>query len=345
VRLDPEIEQRLQRLRRLPKGRSVLSVYLATEPGLALHHGHVSQLMDTLRDLKESLAPNEQERLSVEAERVLSFVRQEYVPHGQTLVIFSSKPRRLWEVLSLQLPLSSQARFSTVPYLTPVDVALEDYPRVAVALVSQERARLMTTILAEIEQEHQIKEHVPGRQRQGGWSAFKYPRDRERHIHEHFVNIAGELQELQKRLPYKWLVIGGTDDATSALTGLLPNFLRTKLAGTFNDELFERDNEIAVQGARLAEGAERGEELKLAEDIRDRAMAGGAAALGWEETLQCLTEGRAHRLAIAGSRLGSGEANKALELASDSGALIEVVHGEAEKVLAPNGGIGALLRY
>ena len=55
MRLDPEVELSIRRLRRLPKGRRVLSVYLETEPGLALHHGYVAQLMDILRDLREAV--------------------------------------------------------------------------------------------------------------------------------------------------------------------------------------------------------------------------------------------------------------------------------------------------
>ena len=345
MRLDPEVRLSIQRLHRLPKGRPVLSVYLETEPGLALHHGHIAQLMDVLRDLRETVAEGDREVLSPEAERVLDFVRQDYVPHGKTLVIFSSRPRRLWEVFSVQLPLRSRARFAAAPYLTPLDLALEDYPRVAVALVNEEKARLMTTVLDEIEAEREIKEHVPGRQRQGGWSAFKYQRDREHHIREHFVHVVGELQDLQKRLPYKWLVIGGTDDATSAVVGLLPKSLRAKLAGTFRDEQFERDSEIARQGSQVAERAERREELSLAQEIRDRSLASGAGAVGPDETLRRLAEGRVHQLAIAASKLGSAEADTMIGLASDTGASVEVVHGEAEGILAPYGGVGAILRY
>jgi peptide subunit release factor 1 (eRF1) len=345
MRLEPEREQRIRRLRRLPKGRPVLSVYLETEPGMPLHHGHVSKLMDIFRDLRESLPEGDRAALALEAERVLSFAREEYDPSGRTLIVFSSKPRRLWDVFPVQLPLPSRARFAERPYLTPLDMALEDNPRVAIALVSEEQVRLITTVRDEIEAEHVVNEHVPGRQRQGGWSASKYQRDRERHIHQHFVNVAGELLDLQKRLPFKWLVIGGTDDATSAVSELLPKSLAAKLAGTFREEQFERDSEVALKGGNLADEAERNEETRLAREILDRAMGGRAAALGWEETIQTLQEGRVHQLAIAHSRLGTSEADQAIDLAGDTDASVEVLHAGAEELLAANGGIGAILRY
>jgi len=345
MKLKTDDELKIRRLRRLSQGQPILSVYLETEPGLALHHGHVATLMDIFRELRERTADEDQAGLAVETDRALAFVREDYIPSGRTLAVFSSRPRRIFEALSIQLPLLVGARFGPRPYLTPLELALEDHPRVAVALVSEEEVRLMTIVLDEIESEHRVKEQVPGRQRQGGWSAFKYQRDRERHIREHFRHVVGELRELQKKLPYERLVIAGTDEATAAMVKLLPIGLSKKLAGTFREEQFGASAELAKRAALVADEAERAEELQLAEEIRDRALAGGMAALGWDETLQTLTEGRVHRLAISASELGSKEADNALDLATDSDALIEVVHGAAEEVLAPHRGIGALLRY
>ena len=340
-----EQQDTIQRMRRLRAGRAVLSVYLETEPGLALHHGHVARLMDMLRELQANVPNDQQGALGQEAERILGFVREAYVPSGRTLVVFSSGPRRLFETVSLHLPLRTMARFAPRPYLLPLDLALEDHPRVAVALVGEEKTRFLTTVLDEIESQSETKEHVPGRQRQGGWSAFKYQRDRERHIHEHFAGVVDELRQLQKSAPYKWLVLAGADDATSAVAKLLPASLKAKLAGRFREEHFETSAEVARQAVQVAEKAEREEELQLATQIKDLTYARGSAALGWDTTLRALAEGRVHRLAISAGELSSADADRAVELASGSGAEVEVVHGAAEEVLAPHRGVGALLRY
>ena len=340
-----EHQDTIQRLRRLRDGRAVLSVYLETEPGLALHHGHVSALMDVLRDLRERIPDDQQNALSIEAERVLGFVRETYVPGGRTLVLFSSRPRRLFQTLSLHLPLHTLARFASRPYLLPLDLALEDHPRIAVALVGEEKTRLLTTVFDEIESERETKDHVPGRQRQGGWSAFKYQRDRERHIQTHFAGVVDELRLLARSAPYKWLVLAGTDEATSAVATLLPRALKSRLAGRFNEEHFETSAELAKQAARVAAAAERAEELQLATRIKDQAYAREPAALGWDATLRALAEGRVHHLAISAAELNSSDADRALDLASETGAQVEVVHDAAAELLAPHRGIGALLRY
>jgi hypothetical protein len=71
----------------------------------------------------------------------------------------------------------------------------------------------------------------------------------------------------------------------------------------------------------------------------------GPAELGWDTTLRALSEGRVHQLAISAGELRSADADRAVELAFESGAQVEVLHGDAEEVLTPHRGIGALLRY
>ncbi|HEU0072916.1 MAG TPA: Vms1/Ankzf1 family peptidyl-tRNA hydrolase [Dehalococcoidia bacterium] len=335
----------IRNTRRLRNGRPILSVYLETEAGLALHHGHITQLMDVLRDLRRRVPDEQQQDLSEEMERVLAFVRGDYTPTGRTLVVFSSRPRRLFQTLSLQLALRSQARFAGKPYLLPIDLALDDHPRIAIVHVGQEKTRLLTAVLHEIESERRTEEHVPGRQRQGGWSAFRYQRDRERHIDEHFKAVVDDLSDLQKTTPFKWLVLAGTDEATSALTKLLPRRLKAKLAGAFNEEHFESSSTLTKRAFELAEEAERAEELQLTTLILDRAYARAPATLGWDTTLRALAEGRVHQLAISAAELGSAQADRAVELGFESRAQIEVVHDEAAELLAPHRGIGALLRY
>jgi peptide subunit release factor 1 (eRF1) len=338
-------EHKINRLRSLRAGKSVLSLYLPVEKGQALHHGHIAAAMDILRDLRERTSEDLAPALEEESARVMTFLREEYVPHGQTLVIFSSGPRRLWADVSVQLALKGIARFSAKPYLAPIDAAIEDYPRTAIALVDNKNARILTAFAGELEAEHRFSDELPRRQRQGGWSAFKYERDRVRHVAEHLVHVAEDLVSMQKSRPFKWLVLGGQKEATEALAGVLPRSLKARYCGSFKAEMFQPDDEVLKAGLPVAEAAERREEQELAQRANDMALKGLGASLGWDETLQCLNEGRVHELLIGAAACGTSRADAAFERAWDSDAKIEVLHGEAEEILAPNGGIAAILRY
>ncbi len=343
--IDPEDERRIARLRRLKPGAPVLSIYVPVEKGLALHHGHVVATMDLLKGLRERIEGGSREAFDAEAARVLEFIRGEYVPSGQTLAIFAARGRRIWEVLGFQLPFRAIARFNAKPYLAPIAAALDDNPRTAVALVNNESARVLTLVMGEIESEYKVTDSVPGRQRQGGWAAFRFQREREHDIASHLVHVVGSLVELNRDKGFERLVLGGTIEATEAVAHILPRSLRQKYCGSFRAETFRSDDEVVKAAQPVAEAAERAEEESLARQARDRAMKGQPAALGWDETLQCLREGRVHRLLIAEDRCGTPSGDEAFELAWDSDAAIEVIHGDASALLADNGGVAALLRY
>ncbi len=343
--IEAESEDRMRRLFRLKEGIPVLSVYASVEKGLALHHGHVAALMDLLRELRESTATDLRPELEAESSRILEFVRTDYIPRGTALAIFASRRRRLWEVFSLQLSLRPIARFGARPYMAPLQAAMDDNPRTVVALVNNEKARILTTVLGEIEGEERISDPVPGRQRQGGWSAFKYQRDHERHVHTHLVNVVQTLVDMDKRRKFKRLVVAGTDEATAAVASILPKSLQAKYSGSVRSEMFATDDEVAKAAFRLAEEAERNEELRLAAAARDRALAGGHAALGWDETLQCLKEGRVHQLLISDTAAGTAKGDEAFDLAWETSAGVELVHEEGAAILQPYGGVGAILRY
>jgi peptide subunit release factor 1 (eRF1) len=154
----------------------------------------------------------------------------------------------------------------------------------------------------------------------------------------------GSLAEPTAR-GFQRLVLGGTKETTEALARKLPKSLRAKLSGSFRAEEFRTDDEIARAALPVAEAAERAAETALAHQALDAAMKGQAAALGWDETVQCLREGRVHKLLIAEEKCGTPAADGAFELAWDGDASIEVIHGEAAALLFENGGVAALLRY
>jgi peptide subunit release factor 1 (eRF1) len=116
-------------------------------------------------------------------------------------------------------------------------------------------------------------------------------------------------------------------------------------------------------GERLEEMVEeinRERERELVDRLRSEAHGGTKGALGLEETLQALTEGRVDHLLLdpdrryelpKGSRLADGGEpelsvmERMVELALSTSAAVTPLEGEAAELLADAGGVGALLRY
>ena len=345
MRFDSADLAEIQRLRGRTIAEGVISAYCPIDPAVALHHGHVPRLMDIFRALRESAPAADIGRIDEEAEHILSYVREQYTPHGSALIVFSSAPAGLFRSFSLQVPVPALARFGPRPFLAPLDADLEDLPPTAVVLADHEEARFFSLVLGQLENRRRFRDSVPGRQRQGDWHAARYERDHAQHIRTHMKNVVKALVELDREQPFERLIIAGTDETSHALTDLLPPSLSERLAGTFRAEMFAPDANVLEKARDVLEASERERERRAVESLVESCLGGGRAALGVDDTLKALREGRVHSLVVSERSYYSPNGEAAASLAWDSGAAVQVVHGEAEELLAPYGGCGAVLRY
>jgi peptide subunit release factor 1 (eRF1) len=222
---------------------------------------------------------------------------------------------------------------------------MEDNPTVVIVCVGLRDDRFIVAQLQEIQATGHESSDVPGRQRQGGWSAFRYERDRARHVNENVKDVASRTAQLCRDHAAKWLVLGGVAELTNVLSDALPESTRKSIAGRFAMEMFDSDDELLEIGLKLAAEAETREEIDLVLEIKDRSLALGSACLGWDQTRERLAAGRVHVLAIPLTAVGTADGDLALSMAWDSGVRVEFIGPQAQEVLQPYGGIGALLRY
>lgn len=338
--IELEDEASFANLHNLAIGAGVLSVYLPIRPETPLRQAYAAELLDILRAGRGASA-NADKGFDAESARVLDYVRNDYEPSGRTLAIFSSQPRDLFVTMRFQIAMPGLARFTDRPYLSPIEAAIEDHPRIAVAVVGQREARILTSFLERVASERRVTDDVPGRQRQGGWAAFRIEASRVAEVEDHYKHVARVLQETYEKQPFKRLVVGASPEVLSGLTDELSATVRPLLAGSFAPQMYANEHEIVAAGERIAEEAERSEEVALVDKIMDSA----AAVVGWEPTLRALGEGRVHALALSAAQIGTPRADEALSKAWDTGATVEFVRGEADAKLATGEGIAALLRY
>ena len=322
----------------------VLSVYLPYRPGINAPQGYKAEMLNVLRTVREQTEASQQERYDEFAARLLTFVREEYQPSSQALALFASGGEKS-SALAIELPLPGLARFQDGPFLAPLVAAVEDNPTVAIVCVGEREDRVIVACLGTLQSSTHDESDVLGRQRQGGWAAARFEAERAADVREHMRDVAQRIEKLTQEQPFKWLVLGGVKELTNVVTEELPAHLQSLVAGSFAFEMFATDSELMKAGLAVADEAERRQEVSLATSIKDKALARGAASLGWDETLARLDEGRVHLLAMPRSKLGNAEADLALQRAWAGGAEIEFISGEAEQVLQAYGGIGALLRF
>jgi peptide subunit release factor 1 (eRF1) len=289
--------------------------------------------------------------------------------------MFSCRPRGLWHVFQLQVPVRPSARFAERPAVAQLAGILDEHERYMVALVDKDEARLLSVYLGQAEQRAHITDKYPGRNRRGGWAQARYSHHRDVHLHVYVLRVAEALLEEFRRQPFDRLMVGGPDEARSAFLHVLPRSLRGRVAGSFLAELFLSDEEVVERVRAVEAEVLREAGTSLVTDVINAASAGGRAVLGWEQTLQALLEGSVHKLVLAegparrGSVCPTGHAavlealsacpfcggplelvddlaEWAVEKALETDARVETVRGEgAQNLTARGDGIGAVLRY
>ena len=366
-------------LRRLSRFRSVrhgvLSLYLDFAPASGERVDIHATVQDALRALGEQpMTEQFRARFDDECKRATDFLLGGFALQGRSLILFSCGPRGLWELFQLQVPVRPLTRFADRPFVSQLAGILDEHERYVVALVDKEQGRIFSVCLNRIEDQIDVRDEYPGRTAMGGWAQARYARHREAHLHRHVLHVTEELLAEARRRPFDRLIVGGPDEAASALVGVLPRSLRSRVVGTFRGELFASDEQLLERVRAMEEAAERRAEGELVIHVLDAASGGGLAVLGWDQTLQALGEGRVHKLLLVEGATRRGRAcatghfaavealsacpvcgaavmtirdlgEWAAERAFDTDATVETVRGEGALLLKKEQGIGALLRY
>jgi len=277
----------------------VLSVYLDIDPATAGREGYEAALLDLWKPL-QARAHDEwtRGRLEYETSGVMEIVRSWQQPPGRSAAIFFSGPCGLRVVLPLHFPIQAAARFEARPVLSPLVAALEEHRRYGVVVLDKERARIITVFLGAVEEEVTLHDEVMGRTAAGGWGQANYARHREHQVHEHARRTVEQLRAVDRARPIHSLVLGGPDEALAVLRAMLPPPLMRAVVDIVPMEMFAPTGDIVRLVSSIDATAREHEDRLIVEELITETEKGGRSALGWDETLQVLGEGRVHRLIL-----------------------------------------------
>jgi peptide subunit release factor 1 (eRF1) len=308
----------------------VLSVYLDTSVGRVQGRAYLLSLRNGCQSLRADLqeAPRgPRKAFETAADRAERYVDEQLVPRHPGLALFASRELAYFFAVPLPERPAGEFAWGPEPLLVPLEAALDDHERVAVALVDDRRARLFTLFLGRVETSEAFESNVPGRQTTGEWGGMartdysrqraaqgaqgfgrgprggglatkRHARHREDAVLEHVRRTAHALTELLRRCPYDRLLLAGPEEALVILRNELPRPLRARLAGTLALPMAATDDEVRRVALDAAEAIERQEEVRLVDELVE-AAATSRAVLGLEPTLAALHDRRVYHLFLA----------------------------------------------
>lgn len=368
--------QDLERLAAFKSTDGVVSAYVRIDPKLVYdRQAHAAQFKGAVRAfLRGNTDGRRQAALERESPRILRYL-EDRLPAGRGLAIFACQPSGLWEVITLDVPVPSFVDVGPTPSIEVLARVLDEYPRLAIAIVQRDAARIYLSEQRSAQEEASIESEVPGRHDQGGWAQARFQRHIEVHVQRHLKEAADALEKVFYQRPFARLVVGGSPEAVDEFLELLPDPIARRVVGTVPVDLKHETEEAVLERARQAgDEAERKSEIELVERALDAAASGGRGAAGLQETLQAVAEGRVHTLLVADGFTAEGAScpacgylsaaplascpacgsptepapdvvERAVERAFLAGAHIESVLGPARGKLLEHGGLAAILRY
>jgi peptide chain release factor subunit 1 len=360
----------------------VVSLYLTTSPGQTGRDQHQAFVRKEFAARSRTYPANSPERESLDHDvaRISRYLETELRPSSNSVAIFACSAAELFEAVQLGAPVDQHWLYiGDQPHLYPLARLDSQYPRYAAVLVDTNSARIVVMASGEVVNERAVKGVKTKRNAQGGWSQARF----QRHIENFHLLHAKEVVEALERIVLQEridrVLLAGDEVIIPLLREQLPKHIAEKV-DQIRIDTHAPINEVARTSLhamkRLSERADR---EKVAAAI-DAYQAGGLGVVGPEDTLRALIKGQVdellltatlrelHGLAGGDARSGgdagvpapivapaaAGEAAEAdpravrlsdelVTKAKQTGARITFI--EDSSLLAPHGGVAALLRF
>jgi hypothetical protein len=348
----------------------VLSVYVDLDPG---DRGEPwrTELRNGLRHSREAAAEEDHEiRVAVEAtvDRIAEHFETGIDPDGGRarigfVEVARKEGREFWHSLQPEPPWKGVVRNSR-PFVLPLIAMLDEGRARGVAVLSSERVRLLEWSLqgtGEIE-EYQRAETSPGRERTAPDAERLQGSPLEAHVVRFLKDVAGSLRDRMAAHGWAELLLIGPQPLCEEVTKQLPNL--DLQAIDHHDLISERTAQIGERAAERIAQLNQEREVGLVERVEAAVHAAdGNGALGPQETLETLMEGRVEHLVLDADRDytrrpleqdlayaaedhgGLPLVDRLIELAYATSARVTPVEGEAAERLERHGGAAALLRF
>jgi peptide subunit release factor 1 (eRF1) len=367
----------LDHLAALKNDEGIASVYIGIEPRMRYDPSqHEKKFRGAVkRFLRRPGSEFARAAVLREQERILDSLRSSD-PKGRGLAIFASTAGQIWERFELAVRVPTFVDADVTPSMALITRVVDEYPRLAVAVVERDHAAIYIAEQGQNRQEAEVESTVPGRHSQGGWAQARFQRHIEMHVAKHLQKVVEELHDLYyKQEPFSRLIIGGTGETVAELVRMLPDPIARRLIATLRVDFKHETEDQMLERARAAmHEDERRRERELVDRVVSAAESGGRGTAGIDDTLEAVMEGRVDTLLLAdgvtlegstclecdyfsgrpfercpacasASEVTSDIVERAVERALLSGASVETVFGEGREWLLARGGLAAALRF
>lgn len=309
--------------------------------------------------------------------------------HGRGRALFVAVADGRSESVALQLPFAERVILADRPYVRPLVAAYDEGRPAGLLIVHQDDARLLEWAVGEAEElltreleltDAQLADiksgphgNNPGMKGSGIVHRSSFDSRIDENRNRFLAGFVDEVDQVARDRGWDRIVVAGSPKIRDAVHASYPsNNGRRVLLADFSWE-GSPVHQIAEDVWHTLRSVHRQRELELVDRAKDRALSGGAGALGLKKTLDALNQGRVDHLLyqtdleVEGYRssegtlhaeVGGPEAQAGFEMhrepmlvermierVMETGGKVTPVDEEASGALGEYGGVGAVLRW
>lgn len=235
--------------------------------------------------------------------RILALAEGLHGNQARAKAVFACGSRNFWREFDLppQLP-GTQLFVNRRFHLKPLALLLGAQPRVAVALVSRQRARLFDFRLDELKEREGLFHAVPRRGRSDGFNGYDAGHAERRVDDEalhHFKYVAQRLKDEADKGGWEKLILGCQDNHWPEFEPHLHPYVKQRLLGRFSTDVSTATNDhIREHASRIMLEATAQRRLSLVREVLNQAKSNHHGVTGLRRVLRSLELGEVQTLLI-----------------------------------------------
>jgi peptide subunit release factor 1 (eRF1) len=278
------------------------------QPGVPKDKSHREEGIQAKELVRKTIQELQQNGRSAKAiqdlERILRIAEALHGNEGFAKVVFSCAERNLWREFDVPpVQLSTRLFVNRRFHLKPLAALFSEYPKLWVALVDRQSARVLEVEFGEIRQQMSITNPIPRHGRSdgfGGYDGGHAQRHKEDEVRRHYRELAEFLKNGDQRRLFDAVVLGCNDVNWPELQAQLHPDVAKKTLGHFSGEIAAMPDERAVSEAlRVAQATLRKHHSSLLGETLDEARAHRRGVTGLRRVLRALELGEIDTLLMS----------------------------------------------
>lgn len=272
---------------------TMLTVYLDTRHGPDLKF-----LIRRGREIRGLYDGDLRRNFLAAMKKTRQFLDDEENVSGRGIAIMVDPSQDLFRHYVLPRSVGNLVTLDTSAYIRPLARLEDDWEPFGLCLLDNSHAQLYLVDLSRVTDMKSLKTDVLGSQKNGGWSQARYSRRRKNQIDDFLRQVASELSSLLRKERVNRIVLAGSAEAKRQLVDFLPRDMQRKVIGFLDVSADTDENTLLKKTFPIFFEAEKLEEGRLIQNLRDCLASGGLAVAGLDDTALAVARGRAERILV-----------------------------------------------